>query len=91
MSRQISAGVSARGEIVLPYFAINVGIGRNIWSAAPDQRVFYQTLALKTMITPRAYLNVGYSLRNFAHPRTHMIGLGWRFGNTSPAPTLSHL
>lgn len=91
VSRQISAGVSARGEIVLPYFAINVGIGRNIWSAAPDQRVFYQTLALKTMITPRAYLNVGYSLRNFAHPRTLMIGLGWRFGNTSPAPTLSHL
>lgn len=87
--RQMSAGVSVRGEIVLPYFAINAGIGRNIWSAAPDQRVFYQTLALKTMITPRAYLNVGYSLRNFAHPRTLMIGLGWRFGNTSPAPVLS--
>lgn len=89
--RQMGLGVSVRGEIVLPLFAINVGIGRNIYAAAPDQRVFYQTLALKTMITRRAYLNVGYSLRNFAHPRNLMIGLGWRFGSPSPAPALADL
>lgn len=86
--RQLSVGASIHGEIVLPYFAINVGIGRNIWSPAPDQRVFYQTLALRTMITRRLFLNIGYSLRNFAHPRTLMIGLGFRFGTPSAAPSL---
>lgn len=86
--RQLSVGASIHGEIMLPYFAINVGIGRNIWSPAPDQRVFYQTLALRTIITRRLFLNIGYSLRNFAHPRTLMIGMGYRFGASSPAPAL---
>ena len=34
--RQIGIGASIHGEIVLPYFAINVGIGRNIYAPAPD-------------------------------------------------------
>lgn len=85
--RQLALGLSARAEWMMPLFAVNVGIGRNLLTGGDGQQIFYQSLTLKTFITPKIWLNVGYSLRNFAHPRNLMIGVGYRFsGHGNPLP-----
>lgn len=74
----ISAGVSIRGELVMPIFSINMGIGRN-FIACHENRNFYQILALKVHIMPQAFLHIGYQLNSFKNPNNLMIGLGYRF------------
>ncbi|HRF69012.1 MAG TPA: acyloxyacyl hydrolase [Muribaculum sp.] len=74
----ISAGVSIRGELVMPIFSINMGIGRN-FIACHENRNFYQILALKVHIMPQAFLHIGYQLNSFKNPNNLMIGFGYRF------------
>ena len=46
--KQVTAGVSVRGEYVMPYFTINFGIGRNFINAKSGVfNGFYELLALK--------------------------------------------
>ena len=78
---QFSVGLSVRAEVVMPIFSINLGIGRNILCKGPDTDAFYQILALKTHLTRRLFLHVGYQLSRFKDPNNLMLGLGWRFGN----------
>ena len=78
---QFSVGLSVRAEVVMPIFSINLGIGRNILCKGPDTDAFYQILALKTHLTSRLFLHVGYQLSRFKDPNNLMLGLGWRFGN----------
>lgn len=75
--RQISAGISAHAELTMPIFAINAGIGVDLLCPKGNRR-FYQTLALKTFITDRIFLNVGYRLGNFKDPQNLMLGIGLR-------------
>ena len=77
---QFSVGLSVRAEVVMPIFSINLGIGRNILCKGPDTDAFYQILALKTHLTRRLFLHVGYQLSRFKDPNNLMLGLGWRFG-----------
>ena len=79
-SKQMALGVSARAEFTMPYFDINFGIGRNFLNAHNEFGGFYEVLALKTHITRRAMIHIGYSLNNFHTPKHLMLGLGWRFG-----------
>ncbi|MCH5241304.1 MAG: acyloxyacyl hydrolase [Muribaculaceae bacterium] len=73
--RQISLGVSAHGELQMPIFAVNVGMGYNI--IAPwENRNFYQNITLKTYLCSKLYLNVGYQLRNFYQQSSLMLGMG---------------
>ena len=73
--RQLSCGISAHGELQMPIFAVNVGIGYNI--VAPwENRNFYQNITLKTYLCSRLFLNVGYQLRNFHQQSSLMLGLG---------------
>ena len=60
---QFGVGLSLRAELVMPIFSINLGVGQ----------------ALKTSITRRLFLHVGYQLRNFKDPNNLMLGLGYRF------------
>ena len=76
---QFSVGLSARAEIVMPIFSINLGIGRNILCKGPDTNSFYQVLALKADITRFLFLHVGYQLYRFKDPNNLMLGLGFRF------------
>ena len=72
---QISLGLSAHGELQMPIFALNIGIGCNILSP-PENRGLYQNITLKTYIGPKFFLNVGYQLRNFSQQSNLMLGLG---------------
>ncbi|MDO4164068.1 MAG: acyloxyacyl hydrolase [Bacteroides sp.] len=76
---QFAVGISARAELVMPIFSINIGIGQNIIYQGEDTEGFYQILALKTSITRNLFLHVGYQLSNFKNPNNLMLGLGWRF------------
>ena len=75
--RQVSVGISAHGELQMPIFAVNVGVGYNF--VAPwENRGTYQNITLKTRIAGPVYLNVGYQLRNFYQQGSLLLGLGCR-------------
>ncbi|WP_337626239.1 acyloxyacyl hydrolase [Phocaeicola sp.] len=76
---QFAVGLSLRAELTMPIFSINLGIGRNLIYKGEDTKGFYQILALKTFVTRRAFLHVGYQLSNFRDPNNLMLGLGYRF------------
>ncbi len=80
-SEQFAVGMSARAELVLPIFSINVGIGRNVICKGDDTTGFYQVLALKTSVTRNLFLHVGYQLSKFKDPNNLMLGFGYRFHN----------
>lgn len=77
---QLAVGLSLRAELNMPIFSVNIGVGHNIIQQGTDTRGFYQVLALKTFVTRRLFLHVGYQLSNFKDPNNLMLGLGWRFG-----------
>lgn len=76
---QFSLGLSARAEIVMPIFSINLGIGKNFVCRGNDTNSFYQTFVLKTHITNKIFLHVGYQLYKFKNPNNLMLGIGYRF------------
>ena len=76
---QFAVGLSVRAEIVMPIFAINIGVGRNIICKGKDTDHFYQILALKTHLTKNLFLHVGYQLYKFKDPNNLMLGIGYRF------------
>lgn len=77
--RQMSLGLSARAEFVMPYFTINAGIGKNIINAHAELKGWYQTLALKVDVAHSVFLNIGYSLYDFKTPNHLMLGVGYHF------------
>ena len=79
LKEQLSAGLSVRGEIVMPVFSINVGVGKNFICQGSDTNKFYQIFVLKTHFTKRAFLHVGYQLYKFKDPNNLMLGIGYRF------------
>ena len=60
-----------------PIFSVNAGVGYDFVNPKGDKR-FYQSLALKTFVTDKLYLNVGYRLGDFKDPQNLMLGLGLR-------------
>lgn len=75
---QVSWGLSARGELVMPIFSINAGMGYNLFGNT-DAKNFYQVLALKIHLARSFFLHVGYQLNSFKNPNNLMIGVGYRF------------
>ncbi|MDE6467684.1 MAG: acyloxyacyl hydrolase, partial [Muribaculaceae bacterium] len=75
--KQISLGLSAHAELTMPIFSVNAGIGYDVVNPRGD-RAFYQSLTLKTFITPSIYLNTGYRLGAFKDPQNLMLGIGLR-------------
>ena len=78
--RQCAAGLSVRGELKMPVFAVNIGAGYNFAGAGSDIRGLYGVFALKTFLTDSLFLNVGYRLGTVLYAHNLMFGLGWRFG-----------
>ncbi|MDE6371493.1 MAG: acyloxyacyl hydrolase [Duncaniella sp.] len=77
--RQVSAGLSARAELVMPIFSVNVGVGYGI--AGPSEtRKLYQVVTLKSYISGPLYVNVGYRLNEFHSPSNLMLGVGLTLG-----------
>ena len=83
-SKQIALGLSARGEFVMPYFTVGVGIGYNVLQAGGDLKALYEVVTLKIAATRNAFVHVGYCLRNFRDPNYLMLGVGYRFNNKYP-------
>ena len=77
--KQFSTGLSLRGELVMPIFSVNAGIGHNLINSGEDTKGFYQVLALKTSLTRNLFLHVGYQLHDFKNPNNLMLGFGYRF------------
>lgn len=77
-AEQFAVGLSARAEIVMPIFSINIGVGRNLLCKGPDTDSFYQIFALKTEITRNLFVHIGYQLYKFKSPNNLMLGLGYR-------------
>lgn len=75
--RQLNVGLSAHAELTMPIFAVNVGLGYDFVSPKDEKR-FYQSLALKTFVTDKLFLNVGYRLGSFKTPQNLMLGVGVR-------------
>lgn len=78
---QAALGISARAELIMPIFSVNIGFGHNVLYKGSDLEGFYQILALKASVTPRLFLHVGYKLHKFHDPNNLMLGAGWRFGH----------
>ncbi len=78
---QFAVGVSARAELVMPIFSVNVGFGGNIIAKGEDKNLMYGLLALKTSISKNLYIHVGCTLYSLQRPRCLMLGLGYRFNN----------
>lgn len=79
LNKQLGVGASLRAEFTMGFFAINVGLGHNIIYKGRDLGGFYQMFALKTFVTPKLFLNVGYKLLRFENPGNLMLGIGYRF------------
>ncbi len=75
--KQLSVGVSGHAELTMPIFSINAGLGYDIVNPEGNKR-FYQSLTLKTFVSNKLYLNVGYRLGNFKTPQNLMLGVGVR-------------
>ena len=83
---QASAGLSARAELRMPIFAVNIGIGYGVQLGNHtryndrDLDALYGIFALKAFVTERLFLNVNYRLSSVLYSHNLMFGLGWRFG-----------
>lgn len=84
IEKQLALGISARGEYVMPYFTVGVGIGTNVLHGGGDFKGHYQILALKVEVTRSSFIHIGYNLRDFKEPNYLMLGIGYRFGNKYP-------
>ena len=81
---ELSLGISARAEYVMPYFSVNMGLGNNFYGKG-DLKASYQILALKIGITRKSFVHIGYSLKDFHTPNFLMLGIGFRFHNKYPS------
>lgn len=77
-TKQIAAGLSARAELKMPIFAVNIGIGYNLLHSGQDLKGLYGIFALKAFVTEMLYLNVGYRLSSVLYSHNLMFGLGIR-------------
>ena len=85
LNKQLALGVSARGEYVMPYFTVGLGIGINVLHGGADLNGLYQIVALKIEVTRNSFIHIGYNLQNFNTPNYLMLGVGYRFGNKYPS------
>lgn len=81
-ARQFGAGLSVRAEVTMGFFTINSGLGHNVVYKGSDLDGFYQMFVLKTFVTPKLFLNVGYKLLRFKDPGNLMLGVGYRFNGS---------
>lgn len=76
---QCAAGLSLRGELKMPIFAVNIGIGYNLCNKGSELSGIYGLFALKAFITDSLFLNAGYRLGKTMYAHNLMLGIGWRF------------
>ncbi len=70
--------------LVMPYFTVGVGWGRNVIYGGRMLNYSYQIVALKIEMTSNTFLHIGYNVKNFHSPNFLMLGLGIRLHNKRP-------
>lgn len=76
-----AAGISARAELKMPLFGVNVGFGYNVLHKGQDLSGVYGIFNLKAFLSKRLYLSVSYRLSSVMYSHNMLFGAGWRFGN----------
>lgn len=76
VDKQIGVGVSARAELDMPLFAVNVGIGYN-FIGPEETRATYQMANLRIRLVKGLFINIGYQLQNFQKQSNLMLGFGY--------------
>ena len=77
-SSQSALGLSLRGEIKMPIFAVNVGAGYNFTFGGSDLKGLYTSFALKAFLCDNMFLTVAYRLSSVNYAHNLMFGLGFR-------------
>jgi hypothetical protein len=77
-SSQSALGLSLRGEIKMPIFAVNVGAGYNFTFGGSDLKGLYASFALKAFLCDNMFLTVAYRLSSVNYAHNLMFGLGFR-------------
>lgn len=75
---QVCGGLSARAELVMPVFSVNVGCGYYIYGPE-ENRASYQLANLKIRVHDGFFLNIGYQLLDFQKQSNLMLGCGYSF------------
>lgn len=81
---QTGIGLSARAELRMPVFAVNIGIGYGTSLEDhtrydnDDLRGLYGVFNLKTFVSDNVFLNVGYRLKSVLYSHNLLFGLGLR-------------
>ena len=78
LTDQTACGVSAKAELTMPYFSINLGAGYNILTKANDLKGFYTTYNLKAFLSQKLFLTMGYRLGSVNYAHNLMFGVGVR-------------
>lgn len=73
---QVSVGAGARGELVMPLFSVNVGMGYN-FIGPEEARATYQMANLKIRVYRGLFVNIGYQLLDFQRQNNLMLGFGY--------------
>lgn len=81
--KQTALGVSARSELMMPYFSVNIGMGANFLGKG-DLKGTYQMLILKIETFRSSFIHIGYNLKDFHTPNYLMLGVGYRFHDKYP-------
>lgn len=77
VTEQLSCGISARAELSMPFFSVNIGAGYG-FSSGQSMRGFYTTYTLKGFLTSKIYINIGYRLSGRQYCHNLMMGIGVR-------------
>lgn len=75
---QTSCGLSVRGEIEMPFFSVNIGTGWNAIVNCSDIRRFYTTYTLKSFVSDKLFISIGYRLSAVQYTHNLMLGAGFR-------------
>ena len=78
LTQQTACGVSAKAELTMPYFSINLGAGYNVLSKANDLKGFYTTYNLKAFVSQKLFITMGYRLGSVNYAHNLMFGVGIR-------------
>jgi hypothetical protein len=78
LSHQTALGLSAKAELTMAYFSINLGAGYNVLTRANDLKGFYTTYNLKAFVSHKLFLTMGYRLGTVNYAHNLMFGVGDR-------------
>ena len=76
--RQTACGFSAKGELTMGFFSINLGAGYNVLTRAKDLKGFYTTYNLKAFVSQKLFFTMGYRLGSVNYAHNLMFGVGVR-------------